>query len=618
MQPESSKPAISGSSDRESFFEAQARNRRATWRLSVVSGLAVVVLGIPLALTITPLLYAAALIVADFVSLWTPLPAIFWQCANQIARYGVLAVSSLSQGKAADPQALTVGAAVLLLPGAVFSVILWAGVLAFFRRAGVGGALLALKAREPNPSNLKELQLSDVVQEMAIAAGLPVPRVMLIDAPGANAAAIGTSPNDARIVVSRGLLEQLSRDELEGAVAHLIASISNGDLRIAFRVTSVFETCGLLLAVINSPFGSRSRRTLWQIVCYGVASNRAGEATAAEAATLGQLLTRRSELETDDIDRLFDTTSSRKSTLRSLRNFLLFPIFLTNFAIKLSLWFFSFAILEPSMALLWRTRKYLADASAVQLTRNPDGLAEALRKLNSVPTQIPGGAWASHLFLVHPDGSDRMTDTRTETAQQQLLARAWAMSEAGGLRARSSQVPAIPVVMQEIMIAGRAAMAGDQQATARLTAFRRSAAAAFGANEAEMPRVEDLVAAQNGELQAMRRLQQFSRKYAVDREAVRESKTSSDISSSGFVGFQPSLKQRLKRLNRMGARVELESAGRKSWIVITVLAVVLGPLSLLAVALLLLLIAVLTMASLTFIAIWMAVIHKLFVAFLHK
>jgi Zn-dependent protease with chaperone function len=618
MQPESSKPAISGPSDRESFFEAQARNRRATWRLSVVCGLAAVILGIPLALTITPLLYAAALIVADFVSLWTPLPPIFWQFANQIARYGVLAVGSLGQGKVADPQALTLGAAVLLLPGAVFSVVLWAGVLAFFRRAGVGGALLALKAREPNPSNLKELQLSDVVQEMAIAAGLPVPRVMLIDAPGANAAAIGTSPSDARIVVSRGLLEQLSRDELEGALAHLVASIGNGDLRIAFRVTSVFETCGLLLAVINSPFGSRSRRTLWRIVRYGLAANRGGEATAAEAAALGQLLTRGTELETDDIDRLFDTTSSRKSIFRSVRNFLLFPIFLTNFAIKLSLWFFSFAILEPSMALLWRTRKYLADASAVQLTRNPDGLAQALRKLNSVPRQIPGGAWASHLFLVHPAGSDRMTDTSTQTAQQQLLARAWVVSGADDLRSTSSQTPAISLVMQEIMTTGRAAMAGDQQATARLLAFRRSAAAAFGASEAEMPRVEDLVAAQNGDLQAMRRLQQFSRKYAVDREGEGESRTSSDISSSGFVGFQPSLKRRLKRLKRMGARVELESAGRKTWIVVAVLSVILGPLSLLAVALLLLLIGVLTMASLTFIAIWMAAIHQLFVVFVHK
>ena len=83
---------------------------------------------------------------------------------------------------------------------------------------------------------------------------------------------------------------------------------------------------------------------------------------------------------------------TRNPILRSIRNFLLFPIFFTNFAIKLSLWFFSFSMLDPSMALLWRKRKYLADASAVQLTRNPDGLAEALRKLNA--DRRPDSRWS--------------------------------------------------------------------------------------------------------------------------------------------------------------------------------------------------------------------------------
>ncbi|MHB8539986.1 MAG: M48 family metalloprotease [Candidatus Acidiferrales bacterium] len=358
MATRSSSTVVVGPRDRESFFEAQRRNRRATWRLSVVSVLATVVMGIPLALTITPLLYAAALIVADIVNIWTPLPPSFWQHANEIARYGMVAIEWLTQGKAANPQALALGAAVLLLPGAILSVGLWLGVNALFRRAGVGGALLALKAREPNPSDLKELQLSDVVQEMAIAAGLPAPRTMLIDAPAANAAAIGTSPADARIVVSRGLIEQLNRDELEGALAHLVASIGNGDLRIAFRVTSVFETCGLLVAIVNAPFGRRSRGTLWRIVRYGLFGKKDTESSAQEAAAMAALLTRSAGLETDDIDNFFDTTSRKKSVLRSIRNFLFFPIFFTNMAIKLSLWFFSFSMLEPSMALLWRTRIY--------------------------------------------------------------------------------------------------------------------------------------------------------------------------------------------------------------------------------------------------------------------
>lgn len=607
-----------GPRDRESFFEAQRRNRRATWRLSAVAVIATVVMGIPLALTITPLLYAAALIIADIVSIWAPLPASFWQHANELARYGMVGIGWLTQGKAVNPQALALGLAVLLLPGAILSVGLWLGVNALFHRAGVGGALLALKAREPNQSELKELQLADVVQEMAIAAGLPAPKIMLIDVPAANAAAIGTSPNDARIVVSRGLLEQLNRDELEGALAHLVASIGNGDLRIAFRVTSVFETCGLLVAIINAPFGRRSRGTLWRIVRYGLFGKKDSESAAQEAAAMAALLTRSVGLDTDDIDDVFDNASRKKSIFGSVRTFLLFPIFLTNMAIKLSLWFFSFSMLGPSMALLWRKRKYLADACAVQLTRNPNGLAEALRKLNSERGPIPGGAWASHLFLVNPAGSDRMSDPKANAAQQQMWAQMWAASEASKISNSSPSAPAdLPSVIRQITATGSAAVAGDANAMARMTAFRQAAATALGKPVDEMPNLTDIAAAQHGDAAALHRLREFSNTKATTQLAASNSQESSDSSNSAFVGFFPSLKRRLKRLDRMGAHVELESDGGKSWIVIAVLAVLLGPFALAALALLLLLIAILTMASLVFLTLWMAVIHQLFVVFLH-
>ena len=112
-----------------------------------------------------------------------------------------------------------------------------------------------MNAREPNQADLKELQLADIAQEMAIAAGLPAPKIMLVDSIGANAAAVGTSPHDARIVISRRLLDDLDRDQMQAILAHLVGSIGNGDLGIAFTVTSVFETCGLLLSLINIPFG---------------------------------------------------------------------------------------------------------------------------------------------------------------------------------------------------------------------------------------------------------------------------------------------------------------------------------------------------------------------------
>jgi Zn-dependent protease with chaperone function len=610
--------------DRESFFEAQRRNRRATWRLSVVSLLATIIMGIPLALTVTPLLYAAALLAADIVSIWTQLPPAVWRNAGELARYGFVALGWLTQGKEANAQALAIGAAVLLLPGAILSVGLWLGINALFQRAGVGGALLALRAREPNPSELKDLQLADVVQEMAIAAGLPAPRIVLIDTPAANAACIGTSPSDARIVVSRGLIERLNRDELEGALAHLVASIGNGDLRIAFRVTTVFETYGLLLALINSPFGSASRRTLWRIVRYAFSRKKTSDGGAAEAAAVAQLLSRSTGLETDDIDRLFDTTARKKSALASIRNFLLFPIFLTNFAIKLSLWFFSLSILEPSMALLWRKRKYLADACAVQLTRNPDALAEALRKINTDRGAIPGGTWAAHLFLIDPVGSDRMNDSKSNAEQRQTLARLWAASAPGSasgtignLGPPAPPVPASQNLLNEILTTGRAAVAGDQTALARIMAFRQAAATAIGRPMDELPDVADLIAAERGDKAALRRLRQFSESINENPQPAAPEEQSSGNSGSNLAGFFPSLKRRLKRLDRMGAHVELEASDRKAWIVIAALSLLLGPFAVAAVALLLLLIAILTLSSLTFLAIWMAFIHEIFVALPH-
>lgn len=610
---------LAGPLNRESFLEAQRRNRHATWRLSFASAFAAVVMGIPLALTITPILYGLVLILADILSIWMPLPASFWQNASDIARYGMVALGWLTQGKAAHPQSLAIGTAVLLLPGAIVSAALCLGVNALFRRAGVGGALLALKAREPNGSDLKELQLSDVVQEMAIAGGLPAPRIMLIDARAPNAAAIGTSPRDARIVVSRGLLDQLSRDELEGALAHVVASVGNGDLRIAFRVTSVLETCGLLVALMNSPFGKESRRTLWRMVRYGFNRKNESDANLAEAAAVADILTRGAGLETDDIDNLFGKSSSKKSMLRSMLSFLLLPVFFTNLAVKLSLWFFSFALLGPCVSLLWRTRIYLADASAVQLTRNPDGLAQALRKLNSLRGPIPGGQWASHLFLVSPAGSDRANDDTVQTPQQEMLMRAWAASQTGGAGTLPSAISSgTPFFHKEFAAVSRAAIAGDQNAAARVARFRQAAASAFGIPVEEIPDLADVAAAQRGDATAARHLMEFARKYGgAEEQRDSNSSSSTSDSSSVFLSPHPSLKRRLRRLDRMGAHLALGSEDRKSWIILAVLLLILAPFALAAVALLLLLIAVMTMASLVFLTIWLALIHQVFVMFGH-
>ena len=78
--------------------------------------------------------------------------------------------------------------------------------------------------------------------------------------------------------------------------------------------------------------------------------------------------------------------------MRRVLNVILFPLFLTNFAIQLTLWFLSEAMLAPAFAMLWRTRKYLADAASVQLTRNPDALAAALVRMDEASGAIGAGS----------------------------------------------------------------------------------------------------------------------------------------------------------------------------------------------------------------------------------
>src|SRR5215472_6535478 len=382
----------------ETFFRAQKRNRRATWRMSALCAFAAFVMGIPLTLVLTPLLYALTMAVAEIINHFSPLPPEFWQNANDLAKFGVrVADYVLNQKGTLDPQELAAGLALVLLPGMVAAFALWVGMLILFRRGGVGGALASLNAREPNPSDLKELQLADAAQEMAIAAGLPAPKLMLVDSSGANAAAIGTCAADARIVISRRLLDDLDREQLQAILAHLVGSIGNGDLGIAFTVTSVFETCGMLLSLINIPFDGEARRRVWRVLRY-MLTGGAPEKKAADAAAIAESLS--GSLDSDPDGNYFN--KGNPGLIKKIYRFILFPLMFTNMAINITLWFFLNLLLGPCMAMLWRTRRYLADASSVELTRNPDALARALQCLSEDQTMLEGGAWATHLFVINP------------------------------------------------------------------------------------------------------------------------------------------------------------------------------------------------------------------------
>lgn len=391
---------IPGPVDRTTFFEEQARHRRSTWRLSVAATVAVLVTGLPLSLVLTPVVHTLVLVVLTMVRpfapqtepVWTAYAWMFGLIFDTVERLDTAPMTYLL------PRIVLAGV-LMVIPGvaAMGTIWLWLGWL--FARQGIGAVLAGLGAREPRLDDLEERQLVNVVEEMAIAAGLPAPRVTLIDSDVANAAAVGSSPSDATVVVSRRLLDELNRDDTQGALAHVIGSISNGDLCIALTVVRVFQTLGLASTLLAFPFSPRARATVWQLV--GLAR---GE-SQPNAGALHAMLTRDlDDVDQEDVDRVLGPEEQRSRGIGSwplrIRVYALFPLWFASSMAKVAMMMLTSFVAEPLVALAWRARRYLADATAVQLTRNPDGLAHALQALATSGGVLPGGRWAAHLFVV--------------------------------------------------------------------------------------------------------------------------------------------------------------------------------------------------------------------------
>lgn len=198
----------------------------------------------------------------------------------------------------------------------------------------MGGRLLQRSAiQDP-----RERRLLNIVEEMALASGIPVPPVYLIDEDGINAFAAGYSPSDAVIGVTRGCLKLLKRDELQGVIAHEFSHIFNGDMKLNIRLMGL--VFGLLVLSL-----------LGQILVRIILESRSGRSRSS--------------------------SSGKDNTV---------AIILVLFLIGLTLWLLGLlgqGIARIIQAAISREREYLADASAVQFTRNPDGIAGALKKIGA-------------------------------------------------------------------------------------------------------------------------------------------------------------------------------------------------------------------------------------------
>ena len=191
----------------------------------------------------------------------------------------------------------------------------------------------------------------NVVQEMAIAANIPMPKVYIIDDTAPNAFATGRDPQHASVAITTGLLEKLDREELQGVIGHELSHVRNLDIRFTLLV-------GVLVGSIALLADFFLRFTFWS----GVTGRRreGGRAAAAEG--------RRSSS--------WSSRSSSRSSRRSRR--------LVQLAVS-------------------RQREYLADASTVELTRNPYGLERALAKIAADQEVLEVANRATqHLYFANP------------------------------------------------------------------------------------------------------------------------------------------------------------------------------------------------------------------------
>lgn len=238
---------------------------------------------------------------------------------------------------------------------------------------GGGDIARALGATEvpPDTQDPLRVRLRNVVEEMAIASGVPVPEIYVLEnEPGINAFAAGYSPGDAAIAVTRGCLEQLDREELQGVVAHEFSHILNGDMRLNIRLMGVLFGI-LVIGMLGRMLLHGTRGGAMRVRVGG--GSRSGGGGAAVLVILA-----------------------------------------AGIALMLigSIGVFFGRLIRAGLS---RQREFLADASAVQFTRNNRGIAGALRKIGGLDA-------GSHFAATDAEEVGHMLFARGSTAFRSMFA----------------------------------------------------------------------------------------------------------------------------------------------------------------------------------------------------
>ncbi|MGA7216178.1 MAG: M48 family metalloprotease [Terrimicrobiaceae bacterium] len=343
-------------SQRVSFFDEQATHRARAGRWGAVSALLILGLGSVYGFLMLGVISFYALLIAEFLPKWLTAP---------------LAATGL---KDHPPPAWF-----LLAAGMILAAVVAAAIQRVLGTASLGAIERSVGLRPVNAADLEERQLANIVSEMAIAGGVPEPRVLLMEGDVVNAGAAGKEP--CTVFVSRRMLDHLDRDETQGVLGHLLASIANGDLRIASGVLTVLQTLGLLMTAMDVPFSARARSALADLARYVFGGK--GDGSAVEAHRVAARLTVSLQPEGMNdmlafMERMLNLPlplGPFNKVAGSLILMLFMPLILSRLAGFIVYSMLTLFVLGPFIAFTIRSRRRLADATAVQLTRNPDGLA---------------------------------------------------------------------------------------------------------------------------------------------------------------------------------------------------------------------------------------------------
>ncbi|HKO32161.1 MAG TPA: M48 family metallopeptidase [Candidatus Limnocylindria bacterium] len=322
-----------------------------------------------------------------------------------VAVIGIIAVvdlaAALAFGRKTDTPAQLAGIIITVSLLTLVAIVLAAGFRMLSLRGGggvvargLGGVLVPQDTADPQLRRLR-----NVVEEIAIASGTPVPEVYLLPHEEAiNAFAAGWSTSDAAVAVTKGALERLNRTELQGVIAHEFSHVVNGDMRLNIRLM------GLLFGIL---FLSIIGRTLTYTGLIGGGDRRDGDRNSGN------------------------------------------PLAILGFALLIA-GFVGVLVGRLIKAAVSRQREYLADASAVQFTRQPSGLVGALAKIAGLEVGsklrnprseevghmlFGSGAKLDSWFATHPPLLERIKvlDPAFDTSQLQNLSRQWAAHPPQGL-----------------------------------------------------------------------------------------------------------------------------------------------------------------------------------------